>query len=97
MAAQDESDGPKVGSGSASDVVPSGTTEERLEQLEREREERSAATVARRAKQVQDACVAIGVVTPEAIAAAIVADRLEDLKYELDAIDRKLDKSDYHR
>lgn len=51
-----------------------------------DRELRSAASVARRAKQIQDACIAIGCTAVEVIAATIIADRIEDLQVRLDGL-----------
>lgn len=64
------------------------------ERLEAERLERTADAVARRAKQIQEACHRVGVFEPLCVAAAIVADRIEDAQHELDYIGRQLDAID---
>lgn len=56
----------------------------------------SADAVAERAKQIQDACIAIGC-SPEVTAAAVIADRLEDLQTELDGIYNQIGSLDSQR
>ena len=49
--------------------------------------EESAAAIAKRAKQIQDACIAAGVTSNEIIAAAVIADALDDVATAVNRLD----------
>jgi hypothetical protein len=55
----------------------------------------SADRIAHRAAQIREACQRAGLVEPELIAAAIIADRIEDVVAELDHVARSM--PDDHR
>jgi len=59
-------------------------TPEEREQLARE--QASAAAVARRARQIHDACCDAGIDSDQIIAAAIIADRIDEVGNVLDGI-----------
>jgi hypothetical protein len=60
------------------------------EQRDQQRARESADRIASRAAQIREACQNVGVIEPEIIAAAIIADRLEDVVAELDHVARSM-------